>query len=195
MPFPLSPYSERKESSCQKLLFSATLTRDPDKIAALDLRDPKYFVVGTNKSGGPGDNAAVEFALERFAMPSTLTVIFFSLASSHKILRSSTQEHMIICESSQKPLIFFYLVHSRDVRNALVFTKSAESTTRLVQLFDFFEQARNPGQDTVRCLSACAYSSDLSASERKSILDSFKARDIQMCLPILPLVGRSADVC
>ena len=102
---------------------------------------------------------------------------------------------MVVCESSQKPLIFFYLVHSRVVRNALVFTKSAESTTRLVQLFDFFEQARNPGQDAVRCLSARAYSSDLSASERKSILDSFKARDIQMYLPVLSLVGHNADVC
>ncbi|KAG5731150.1 hypothetical protein E4T56_gene20630, partial [Termitomyces sp. T112] len=37
--------TESKFSSCQKLLFSATLTRDPGKISALELRDPKYFIV------------------------------------------------------------------------------------------------------------------------------------------------------
>jgi DEAD/DEAH box helicase len=36
---------ETTHSSCQKLLFSATLTRDPAKIAQLELRDPKYFIV------------------------------------------------------------------------------------------------------------------------------------------------------
>ena len=103
---------------------------------------------------------------------------------------------MIICESSQKPLIFFHLVHSRDVRNALVFTKSAESTTRLVQLFEFFEQARvkYAGNDGVRPLSIRAYSSDLSVGERKSILDSFKAQDIQLCYtPLLGDTPRDAD--
>jgi ATP-dependent RNA helicase DDX51/DBP6 len=79
--------------------------------------------------------------------------------------------------------MLFYLVHSRDVRNALIFTKSAESTTRLLQLFEFFEQARVKisSKDGVQPLSIRAYSSDLSVGERKSILDSFKAQDIQLC--------------
>jgi ATP-dependent RNA helicase DDX51/DBP6 len=51
---------EKKESSCQKLLFSATLTRDPSKIAALDLRDPKYFVIRAQETEGG-------MAIEKFA--------------------------------------------------------------------------------------------------------------------------------
>jgi ATP-dependent RNA helicase DDX51/DBP6 len=89
---------------------------------------------------------------------------------------------MIVCESSQKPLVFFHLVHARTVTNALVFTKSAESTTRLVRLFEFFEKAHASRavagaskEHVVR-----AYSSDLSTSERKSILEKFKAQEIQM---------------
>jgi ATP-dependent RNA helicase DDX51/DBP6 len=88
---------------------------------------------------------------------------------------------MIVCEPSQKPLMFFYLVHAHNVTNALVFTKSAESTSRLVRLFEFFEKARvsHTGAGTKEHVVR-AYSSDLSASERKSILEKFKVQEIQM---------------
>jgi ATP-dependent RNA helicase DDX51/DBP6 len=39
--------------------------------------------------------------------------------------------------------MFFHLVHSVGVTNALVFTKSTELTLRLVQLIDFFQAARS----------------------------------------------------
>ncbi len=61
---------ERKESSCQKLLFSATLTRDPSKIAALNLRDPKYFII----RGKEGQSELLDVVMEKFSMPETLTV-------------------------------------------------------------------------------------------------------------------------
>lgn len=63
---------DEKIVSCQKLLFSATLTRDPDKIAAIGLKDPKYFVVQSAKSD---DDVEQPLLLdESFAMPATLTV-------------------------------------------------------------------------------------------------------------------------
>ena len=65
--------SERRRFSCQKLLFSATLTRDPGKLASLGLRDPKYFVVQSQTEGG-SDGAPSHLVSERFAMPTTLTV-------------------------------------------------------------------------------------------------------------------------
>ncbi|KAF8640308.1 hypothetical protein AX16_010203 [Volvariella volvacea WC 439] len=198
LPYPDVPdltamVTERKESSCQKLLFSATLTRDPGKIAALDLRDPKYFVVqGSNPDSQlPG---VLNVVMEKFTMPATLS------------------EHMIICEPSQKPLVFFHLVLSHQVINALVFTKSAESTSRLVKLFEFFERARLAGAassanqkngqgedmdvDTLgptKQIVVRSYSSDLSASERKSILDKFKAQEIQI-LVCSDLISRGIDI-
>jgi ATP-dependent RNA helicase DDX51/DBP6 len=90
---------------------------------------------------------------------------------------------MLVCEPSLKPLIFFHLVYKHNVTNALVFTKSAESTTRLVRLFDFFDARRRMGTGgDPSVFVARAYSSDLSAGERKSILDKFKAKEIQMCV-------------
>ncbi|KIM84308.1 hypothetical protein PILCRDRAFT_68419 [Piloderma croceum F 1598] len=163
---------DRKESSCQKLLFSATLTRDPGKVAALNLRDPKYFIVQSHVEG----HQTIDFAMEKFTMPATLT------------------EHMIVCESSLKPLMLFHLVHTHGVVNALVFTKSAESTTRLVKLFELFETARvaeHCGED--RQIVIRAYSSDAGASERKTILEKFKAQEVQI-LVCSDLISRGIDI-
>lgn len=73
-----SDFDDPTEPSCQKLLFSATLTRDPAKIAALGLRNPKYFVVQEDAGVGEGP-AALSLATEEFAMPSELKVkcLFF----------------------------------------------------------------------------------------------------------------------
>jgi ATP-dependent RNA helicase DDX51/DBP6 len=71
LPFPVVPvtHTDHKMTSCQKLLFSATLTRDPSKIATLDLRDPKYFIVQ-----GSDEGEMLDVAMEEFSMPSTLIV-------------------------------------------------------------------------------------------------------------------------
>ncbi|KAI0067189.1 DEAD-domain-containing protein [Artomyces pyxidatus] len=166
---------EKRETSCQKLLFSATLMSDPGKIAALELRDPQYIVVqAPNRNTEEG---MLGVAMEKFSMPATL------------------KEHMVVCDASQKPLILFHLVLMHGVRNALVFTKSTESTQRLVRLFDFFEKARMAGTgaaDTTPVVVR-AYSSDLSPSERKSILEKFKTQkvDILICSD---LISRGIDI-
>jgi ATP-dependent RNA helicase DDX51/DBP6 len=87
---------------------------------------------------------------------------------------------MISCETTHKPLMLFHLVHNHGVTNALVFTKSTESTTRLVRLFEFFEKAWAAETRSHQPVMARAYSSDLGVAERKSILEKFKAQEIQM---------------
>nr|VWO99755.1 MRP-like transporter [Ganoderma boninense] len=167
-------FDEKKESSCQKLLFSATLTRDPAKIAALGLRQPKYIVVQSPKTSAMSkEEGVLDFVMEKFTMPASLT------------------EHMIVCESSVKPLVLFHLVHTRSVTNALVFTKSAESTTRLVRLFEFFEGSRQESRS--KSVVARAYSSDLAPGERKSILEQFKNQDIQILI-CSDVISRGIDI-
>lgn len=75
LPYPDIPVfpTETKESSCQKLLFSATLTRDPGKIAALNLRNPKYFVIQGSQEKATADGV-LDIVMEKYSMPSTLTV-------------------------------------------------------------------------------------------------------------------------
>jgi ATP-dependent RNA helicase DDX51/DBP6 len=155
-------------------LFSATLTSDPGKIASLGLRDPKYFIVRETTTGVTDERQIVSGS---FSMPANLTVGF--LSASQKIhLKFYVKEHMIVCDSSQKPLILFYLVRIRRVDSALVFTKSAESATRLVKLFELFEE--NSPTAVNQKLTIRSYSSDLPPSERKSILEQFKEKKIGM---------------
>jgi ATP-dependent RNA helicase DDX51/DBP6 len=88
---------------------------------------------------------------------------------------------MIVCESSRKPLMLFYLIHASGVRNALVFTKSAESTFRLVRLFEFFEDFLAGSEVfNYKRTSVHVYSSDLAPAERKSILEKFRLQEIDM---------------
>lgn len=184
LPYIRTDLDERRESSCQKLLFSATLTRDPAKISALNLHDPKYLVVQDRErlaiEGAESTPDVLDLVMEKFSMPATLA------------------EHMLVCESSQKPLMLFHLVHSHGITNALVFTKSAESTARLVRLLEFFETARtadpNARQESVvKRIVASAYSSDLSPAERRGILEKFKNQEIHI-LVCSDLISRGIDI-
>jgi len=103
---------------------------------------------------------------------------------------------MLVCDTSQKPLMLLYLMHARGVTSALVFTKSAESTTRLVKLIQAFEQSLTSSMDVDHNSEAGsvdrktvvteAYSSDLGASQRKQILERFKSAEIGMCIFSIP---------
>lgn len=83
---------------------------------------------------------------------------------------------MVFTDSFQKPLMLFHLIHVHGVKNALVFTKSAESTARLVRLLEFIGEAiGESGRVYVR-----AFSSDLTAGERAHLLENFKNQKTQM---------------
>jgi ATP-dependent RNA helicase DDX51/DBP6 len=86
-----------------------------------------------------------------------------------------------VCETMRKPLMLFNLIHSHSVINALVFTKSAESTFRLVRLLELFEKARlSEGPNARKAVIVRAYSSDLSPSERKNLLQQFKNSEVDL---------------
>lgn len=78
---------EKREIPCQKLLFSATMTRNPAKIAALELRDPKYFIVQERKTIAD-ESGVLSLVMEKFSIPSTLKVRLFQtlFLSSYKLL-------------------------------------------------------------------------------------------------------------
>ncbi|KAL1724352.1 P-loop containing nucleoside triphosphate hydrolase protein [Schizophyllum commune] len=174
----LSRQPERPRSSCQKLLFSATLTQDPGKLAALNLHNPKYFIVRSKAKRETVTSSILpdvaDVVMERFSMPEGLT------------------EHMAVCDPADKPLVFFHLITTHGIRNALVFTKSAESTTRLVRLFEFFEKARAEG-DSRPVTAGGAYSSDLGGAERRAILEKFRKQEIQI-LVASDLISRGLDI-
>ena len=91
---------EPKETSCQKLLFSATLTRDPSKIGALNLRDPKYFVVqGSSRDAVTQEEGVLDLVMEKFNMPATLSVSDVHIAdvTACSSVGAGTYDRLRIC--------------------------------------------------------------------------------------------------
>ncbi|SGY12726.1 BQ5605_C011g06587 [Microbotryum silenes-dioicae] len=168
----------RSVSSCQKLLFSATLSRDPAKIDSLQLHRPLYISV-EDALDPHAEDEAIDQEL-KFTFPASL------------------KEQMIISPSTHKPLYLLHLLHGIKVEVALCFTKSVEAANRLAKLVEFFEQARKSrgigeeeGEEKLPVVKP--YSSDLAPVERMKLLTAFKKGDIQMLI-CSDLISRGIDL-
>lgn len=106
-------------SQAQKLLFSATLTRDPARIAALNLYKPVYIAVVSKSAEGdnnPEQTASTLLESDRnFALPETLTVSSYfaqtkrSTCLNNAILPTGKDDrHAYIGQSSHFPLSTVY---------------------------------------------------------------------------------------
>jgi len=167
---------DQPQSSCQKLLFSATLTSDPGKIKKLNLRDVRYFIVkGADKQVNEDEEP------EQFEMPASLS------------------ENYVVTTTELKPLVLFHIVMEHKIRNALVFTKSTESTGRLLKLWESFEAQRLSGSTPQDMpvdqtpIVAKAFSSDLTPAQRKSILADFRNGTVSILI-CSDLISRGIDI-
>ncbi|GAA5858660.1 hypothetical protein JCM8547_001410 [Rhodosporidiobolus lusitaniae] len=183
---------ERMGGCCQKLLFSATLSRDPAKIAALQLHRPIFISVEDSlpSSLNPADGAVEAEDVDgekRFTFPEKL------------------EERMIVSPASHKPLYLFHLLHSLFVskedgkrQSALCFTKSVEAATRLAKLVEFFEEAYfasqgGEGEKEGEKVAVKAFSSELAPGERKKVLKEFKEGKVTMLIAS-DLISRGIDL-
>ncbi|GAA5905577.1 hypothetical protein JCM8208_005775 [Rhodotorula glutinis] len=169
-----SDVDERCHGSCQKLLFSATLSRDPAKIDALHLHRPVYISI-EDALDPHAEDEGVDNEL-KFTFPAELS------------------EHMIISPASHKPLYLFHLLHTLSISSALCFTKSVEAATRLAKLVEFFEEARIAAEgEGAKRVVVKAYSSELAPGERNKVLRDFKKGAVQMLI-CSDLIARGIDI-
>lgn len=181
----------KPQSLAQKLLFSATLTRDVGKLSELGLRDPVFIDVREQGAEGPSKNGEVDGVHGAFTLPATL------------------REHMLVVSSALKPFFLIWLLQMNPIRQetkssngrrkvewtkqpspmrgVLIFTKSVDSAHRLVRLLELFFKN---GVDTPRIST---YTSDLTPAQRRTILTSFKQNDISI-LVASDLISRGIDV-
>ncbi|KAJ2805935.1 ATP-dependent RNA helicase dbp6 [Coemansia furcata] len=156
----------------QKLLFSATLTQDPAKIARLKLVRPLYISITDE---GKKDTSATAGPSATYTFPSTLT------------------EHYASCPVDEKPLWLIYLLWEQRISGGVCFTKSLETAHRLAQVVQTW--ATNvpddawPGAKIV----VAEYSSDLPAAERTRIMRMFKQGAINLLI-CSDLIARGMDV-
>lgn len=110
--------SLQKWRSPQKLLFSATLSQDPEKLQKLSLFQPKLFtsVIETDNKHETNEQELGETFIGKYTTPQELT------------------EEYIICSMDLKPLVLYKFVLSQNLTKTLIFTHSAKSAHRLAIL-------------------------------------------------------------
>ncbi|KAM6155798.1 ATP-dependent RNA helicase DDX51 [Rhynchocyon petersi] len=102
----------------QKLLFSATLTQNPEKLQQLGLYQPRLFSAGL-EHGGP-DSTDEGVAGGKYAFPEGLA------------------HYYVPCRLSTKPLTILHLVLTMGLSRVLCFTNSRENSHRLFLLIQAF---------------------------------------------------------
>ncbi|CAG9854493.1 unnamed protein product [Phyllotreta striolata] len=105
----------RRPRPPQKLLFSATLSQDPEKLQQLSLFQPKLFasIVENENDQNATDKGAL---LSKFTTPKELV------------------EQYVITDLDVKPLCLYKLIKLQKLRKSIVFTHSVESSHRLAIL-------------------------------------------------------------
>ncbi|XP_021018651.1 ATP-dependent RNA helicase DDX51 [Mus caroli] len=136
----------------QKLLFSATLTQDPEKLQRLGLYQPRLFSTRLGQQS-PKDTAEVDENSGKYTFPVGLT------------------HHYVPCRLSSKPLIVLHLVLRMSCSRALCFTNSRENSHRLFLLAQAFGG-----------VSVAEFSSRYGPGQRKKILKQFEQGKIQLLI-------------
>lgn len=132
----------------RKLLYSATLTRDPQKLAALKLVNPKHFSAHHLTDKGRSASSAL------YSMPEQL------------------REYTVECTAEQKPLVLLSLLLERlqaqeegDEKSiVVVFTSSLDSTHRLTRLLQLLWLAADHGEPPIE------FSSSLNQQQRSAFM-------------------------
>lgn len=74
---------------------------------------------------------------------------------------------MIVCDTSEKPLMVLHLLHQRKVRSALCFTKSVESAHRLYKLIQLYERQRTSPTPVTKDNTTAAKIEEIGEKETK----------------------------
>ncbi|XP_053557946.1 ATP-dependent RNA helicase DDX51 isoform X2 [Bombina bombina] len=138
----------------QKLLFSATLTQNPEKLQKLGLYQPRLFT-STHK-GTPIDSADSHSNTNNLAIYS---------------LPEGLTHYYVPCNLNSKPLILLYFLLILRFTRVLCFTNSREASHRLFLLFRSFGG-----------ISVAEFSSRLSPGERKKTLKEFEQGKLQILI-------------
>ncbi|XP_003456088.1 ATP-dependent RNA helicase DDX51 [Oreochromis niloticus] len=106
------------QTPLQKLLFSATLTQNPEKLQQLGLHQPRLF----SSAHGQADSTAASptHGHDRFNFPQGLT------------------EYYVPCTMSSKPLLLLHFILRMKLHPILCFTNSRETAHRLHLLLQLF---------------------------------------------------------
>ena len=136
-PGPLTVAEIRKRKlPLQKLLFSATLSQNPEKLEKMNLFEPRLFtsVVQPKDILKCGNTSSESKVQERLSVTEN-TGDFIGKYTTPAELK----EIVVRCSDSLlKPMILHHLLISKNMKKALVFTKSTENSHKLAVMMHQF---------------------------------------------------------
>lgn len=150
----------------QKLLFSATLSDNSQKLKQLNLFQPRLFSATKNSMQKPGTKTEPSKKVKESKTP--VLKAAEDIAQEFVIPKCLTEKY-VICTPSYKPLILFHLISAMKYRNVLCFTKSTECTHRLFLLAKFIKEFR-----------VAKITSEVKRDQKKKILSWFEAQKIDL---------------
>lgn len=145
-----------REVQLRKLLFSATLTKDPRKLASLGLVNPKHFDSHLLKSRANQIKDGKAPVKASYSLPDSL------------------QESIVECTAEQKPLVLLAFLLEQGLLDAqkeqegivVIFTSSIDSTHRLARLLQLLYASAGYGPTT--CVAE--FSSALTQKQRAKLM-------------------------
>ncbi|KAI9556975.1 hypothetical protein GHT06_016769 [Daphnia sinensis] len=152
------------EKSVQKLLFSATLSQDPEKLTRLGLFQPKLFTSVVSTTDAADNTKQSHHFVGKFTTPAELT------------------EHYFKCPPMLKPLAVYCLLKKFKYRTTICFTNSLAATHRLCELLKQFGD-----------LKVAECSSKISKGPRDKLLKDFSSGKIDL-LVCTDAVSRGMDL-
>ncbi len=133
----------------RKLLFSATLTTDPQHIASLELVNPRFISLGNSTPNYAAHILAQSSPARRANSRGSSVFIIPHPTKGPKRVRmfrtpDSLKENVLLCDVQDKPQQLILLLKSLvaehgDASRTLVFTRSVFSAHRLCRLLQLFE--------------------------------------------------------
>lgn len=150
----------------QKLLFSATLTQNPEKLEKLRLCEPRLFTSVISKEQSMDVDHSDDHFTGKYTTPQGL------------------QEYYIECRvPTNKPLVLLYLLHTLKLRKVLVFAGSQATVQRLHKLMQEYSEEVKIAQ----------VSGDISKKRRTQIIRQFSRSHIDVIITT-DLMARGLDV-
>jgi len=162
----------------QKMLFSATLSQNPEKLESLKLFQPKLFTSVTSSTMKSEDGASVDAINDA---ESTRAGQFLGKYTTPAALSEYT---CFVKNPSVKPLIILYFIAHLKFKRVLVFTNTKENARRLLRLSRGFDGGG---------IAAREFSSNLTAGKREKILKLFDQEKVTMIV-CTDAMARGMDV-
>ncbi len=162
----------------QKLIFSATLTKDPGSLSSLKLHVPRIVIIGQQNNSNINENANNN-QIKEFQVPDTLSEYLLSLSRNDKF---------------NKPMLLMKLLIKFSLTSrTLIFTSSNDSAALLARLLQLILSNTSSFTHLNKKISIACCSSQLTDQQRRRVLRDL-ADDKHNIVIATDLIARGLDI-